>query len=269
MPAKYIPPSVNAGAFNCPHCGVLTSQFWHQLGVKPLSREAPIPQIWDAKMVGEYLAQIDGQADGRLESRLLRLAGGMPFLDGSGPTTSRDVYNMWLSKCMECQDLAVWIYDRLVWPAMVTVPEPNLDMAPDIIADYREAAEIYGISPRGAAALLRLCIQKLCAQVGESGQNLNTDIGSLVAKGLDGRIAKALDIVRVIGNEAVHPGQMDLKDNSEIASELFRLVNMIADTMITKPKEIERLYQSLPEAKRAAIEQRDAQALLGPPRLKQ
>ena len=37
-------------------------------------------------------------------------------------------------------------------------------------------------------------------------------------------------------NEAVHHGEMDLRDDVETASQLFVLVNAIADQMITQPK---------------------------------
>ena len=69
---------------------------------------------------------------------------------------------------------------------------------------------------------------------------------------------KALDIVRVIGNESVHPGELDMKDDTDTATQLFGLVNAIADQMISHPKKVEALYDKLPEAKRRAIEKRDS-----------
>jgi hypothetical protein len=69
-----------------------------------------------------------------------------------------------------------------------------------------------------------------------------------------------LDIVRVIGNESVHPGTIDLRDEPETAVQLAGLVNFIAEAMITQPKEIDKLYDSLPESKREAIDRRDGTA---------
>jgi hypothetical protein len=127
----------------------------------------------------------------------------------------------------------------------------------EIRADYDEARRIIDRSPRGAAALLRLCVQKLCHHLGESGQNVNSDIASLVKKGLNPKIQKSLDIVRVIGNEAVHPGTMDLRDSPETAATLCGLINVIAETMISQPKTIDQLYDQLPPEKREHIEKRD------------
>lgn len=60
---------------------------------------------------------------------------------------------------------------------------PNADMDEDIRNDFLEAAAVLDTSPRGSAALLRLCVQKLCVQLGEKGRNVNDEIGALVRKG--------------------------------------------------------------------------------------
>jgi hypothetical protein len=134
---------------------------------------------------------------------------------------------------------------------------PNPDLPEEIKADYEEARTIISRSPRGACALLRLCVQKLCGFLGESGKDVNADIAALVKKGLNPKIQKSLDIVRVIGNEAVHPGQIDLRDQPTTATQLCSLLNVIADAMITQPRAIESLYAGLPETKLQQIEQRD------------
>jgi len=138
------------------------------------------------------------------------------------------------------------MYEKLIVPPIQAGPPPNPDLPQDIRSDYDEARAILDLSPRGSAALLRLCIQKLCIHLGQPGKNLNDDIGTLVAAGLDQRIQKALDIVRVVGNEAVHPGKIDLKDGRDTANELFGLVNLIAETMISQPKHIDAMYENLP-----------------------
>src|SRR5438034_9966583 len=96
-------------------------------------------------------------------------------------------------------------------------------------------------------------------QLGQPGKDLNTDIGKLVAAGLPIQIQQALDIVRVIGNEAVHPGVLDLKGDHATASKLFGLINVIAETMISQPKRINEFFQTvMPETKKQQIEKSDA-----------
>jgi hypothetical protein len=126
--------------------------------------------------------------------------------------------------------------------------------------DYREAASVVGRSPRAAAALLRLCVQKLCKQLGLPGKKIDDDIAELVRRGLDPEIQRALDTLRVTGNAAVHPLQMDITDDRSTALALFSLVNYIADRMITHPIKLNKLYEALPAGARDAIKRRDGDA---------
>jgi hypothetical protein len=161
------------------------------------------------------------------------------------------------AQCAHCGQETVWKNQRMIYPDSSPAPSPNPDLPEDIKADYEEARTIISRSPRGACALLRLCVQKLCGFLGESGKDINADIAALVEKGLNPKIQKSLDIVRVIGNEAVHPGQIDLRDQAATAAQLCSLLNVIADAMITQPKNIESPYAGLPETKLQQIEQRD------------
>lgn len=144
------------------------------------------------------------------------------------------------------------------FPKTTLLPPPNVDLNDDIKELYLEASSIIIDSPKGATALLRLALQKLLKQVGKSGENINTDIKDLVAEGLSPKIQQALDLLRVIGNNAVHPGQIDLDDNTEIAQKLFGILNFITEELITKPKELEGLYADLiPAETQEHIKQRD------------
>ncbi len=168
----------------------------------------------------------------------------------------------WGAKCSHCNQWTVWVNSGennvLVFPKKITAPLPSLDMPENCRADFEEARNISAESPKAAAALLRLIVQKLCVHFGEPGKNLNEDIGSLVKKGLDSKIQRALDIVRVTGNHSLHPGEMSVEDNPEIASRLFEVVNMIVYEMITKPNELARFYGELPEKERDKIQKRDS-----------
>ncbi|RWM82678.1 MAG: DUF4145 domain-containing protein [Mesorhizobium sp.] len=144
-----------------------------------------------------------------------------------------------------------------MYPQRGEAPPANPDLPEEIRRDYEEASTILDLSPRGAAALVRLCIQKLCKELGQPGKNINDDIAALVKAGLDSRIQKALDAVRVIGNNAVHPGSIDLRDDRATAESLFRLLNLLAEKMISEPKHVDEVYAMLPDAAKAAIETRD------------
>ena len=256
---KYVPPSLQETAFNCPHCGVLTQQHWHVTRASRLG-QGDTPKFVSVEEADSAWAERNPGADQKEIRELARkrvMATGRPFLAEEVSGVARFVFNLSLSKCYNCREIAVWRSDQLLWPAQTDAPVPNDDL-PDVVKDvYNEASSIVHQSPRGASALLRLGIQILCTSLGEEGKNLNSDIKSLVRKGLDPRVQKALDVVRVVGNHSVHPGQIDMKDDQATAMKLFGLVNLIADVMVTQPKRIDEMYADLPEKYREAIERRD------------
>ncbi len=145
----------------------------------------------------------------------------------------------------------------MVHPLATLGPPPHEDMPDDVRRDFAEARGIGQRSPRGAAALLRLCVQKMMLHLGQPGENINDDIAALVAAGLPVEVQQALDAVRVIGNESVHPGEMALEDDLDTAETLFALVNLIVEDRIAKPKMVRAIYAKLPDKKRKAIEARD------------
>ena len=145
----------------------------------------------------------------------------------------------------------------MVYPTAGAAPHPNIDLPDDIKKDFEEARNIIELSPKGAAALLRLVVQKLCKHLGEKGDNIDDDIGNLVQKGLPEKMHTALKSVRVIGNNAVHPGQIDIADDRATAFKLFGFVNIISAIFITQPKQIDDYYEyKSPENARAAIDGR-------------
>ncbi|MDQ5821810.1 MAG: DUF4145 domain-containing protein [Actinomycetota bacterium] len=165
--------------------------------------------------------------------------------------------------CRNCSFASYWYSASassgalMIYPKIVAAPQPHVEMPADVAADYREAGLIVTDSPRGAAALLRLAVQKLMPHLGETSANLNADIAALVQKGLDPDLQRALDSLRVVGNNAVHPGELDLRDDRETAEALFNLLNFIVEDRLARPKKLEELYNKLPEGAREAIARRD------------
>lgn len=56
----------------------------------------------------------------------------------------------------------------------------------------------------------------------------------------------------------MHPKELDINDNPDIAEKLFKMINFIIEEMITKPKEIEELFEKMPQGARDAIAKRDS-----------
>ncbi|BDA62092.1 DUF4145 domain-containing protein [Shewanella xiamenensis] len=258
-------PSIEKTAFCCPHCGAYTTQNWSSLYSKSYKEDRRTPIIPNVSQKEEW--EKDPQLEVEVKKMLVewaeRMCVGKPFPD----TQSESEYlrchiqNINISECYNCKEITVWVHDQIVYPNTKIEILPNQDLPPHIVKLFEEAREIVGSSPKGAAALLRLSIQYLCKELGESGKDINRDIASLVTKGLNPLVQKALDVVRVIGNEAVHPGEINLDDNREMALQLFNVINLIADQMITHPKQVEAMYSQLPESKLEGIEQRDKKSI--------
>lgn len=196
------------------------------------------------------------------------LMGGGARVDGNNPEPTisggasgqfelKFLNNLNLTQCFSCKRHAVWVFDKIAWPATLSIITPIDDMPPNVREVFLEAAGIVDASPRGAAALLRLAVERLMPHLDAEARNINASIGLLVAKGLDPKIQKALDVLRVIGNEAVHPGQIDLKDDKDTALKLFDLVNIIVQALITTPNHINSMFNSLPPNALAGIQRRD------------
>lgn len=233
MSGQYVAPSFQGKSFNCSRCGAFSQQKWSRL--------------YSANAVN---------------------------------SVAKHQTTYWLSTCVVCNESCIWdddpvkviksmldapgklVVGTLIWPKKNTAPKPSLDLPEMVLATYQEAAQVLPDSPRAAVALLRLAIQLLveCLLKKESTGDLNTDIGKLVKRGMRPQIQKALDIVRVTGNKAVHPAeiQFDGEDGQSVANTLFKLVNLIAEDQITQVREIEELFEgTLSEGQKQGVAKRD------------
>jgi Domain of unknown function (DUF4145) len=221
---EYEPPSAGKTAFHCPFCGTYAQQYWSPLFADLIALASMPP---NAPPIAPKYEQLTGYTS---------------------------------SLCVHCGQWGLWVELKMMYPPASTAPLPLPDMPDEVAADFKEARDVLVRSPRSAAALLRLALQKLMKHLNLPGDKLDDDISALVKQGLRPQVQQALDIVRVTGNNAVHPGELDIRDNVETATMLFKLVNIVVEQMITQPREIEGLYGSLPEGSRQAIGKRDTKS---------
>lgn len=218
----YYPPEYEKDEFNCAHCKV----FAHQ--------------IWVSNLYGE-----------RVETMVI---GPSNYLrENLSPS---DLFAA--SRCERCNKWSIWIEESLVYPAQITVEDPNDDMPDEVRKLYRESAQVLSISPRAAAALLRLGLQILFGAVGGDGKNINDDIKKIVALGVEPETQRALDILRVFGNSGAHPGEIKLDEDPGLVQKMYGLMNYVTDRLITQKNQINELFEGLPEGIKDQIESRDS-----------
>lgn len=236
MQQHYISPVYGEGKFNCPTCLAFAQQDWYEIkfdneNIDLLIKSELAAMINHTSLVGY---QCNGYSTNNLTA---------------------------ISLCYQCSEPALWIEGRLVYPRVSMAPLPNPDMPKDVMKLYNEAREISSLSPRASTALLRLAVELLLPQVGAKKAKIDNMISQLVRMGLPKEVEKALDSLRVIGNEAVHPGTIDTGDNNDIAIALFKVLNIVVDRLITQKKEIDELYSLIPEEKIKGINNRNSNAI--------
>ena len=239
---KYIPPKYKGKAFNCPHCHAYAHQRWFFICRYRIDTDAKVLDFLNQSNINRRQVR---EVQNAIRTFVLQLY-------GSSHISGKD-----LSFCDHCKKYSIWVNSKMVHPRTFAAPPPIEEMPDSVKELYNEARCINNDSPRGACALLRLAVQLLIKELGENKKNLNQAISKLVERGLSPEIQQALDSIRVIGNNAVHPSHIDLKDNPKTMNTLFKLINFITEKMIKEKQQIEEIYSSLPEKEKNAIEQRD------------
>lgn len=117
---EYVIPTLNSTSFHCPHCGVLSQQTWSNRGLQC------------------YYTEI--------------------MASGQTHNSSFELTETAVALCKHCHMFSIWYYEKMVFPLTGGVETANPDLPNDVKIDYNEAKDIVNISPRGAAALLRLAI---------------------------------------------------------------------------------------------------------------
>ena len=170
-----------------------------------------------------------------------------------------DIKELYICRCENCGYLSFWYDARLCWPLNTGIVSPPDEMPDDIKRLYNEASSIVELSPKGSCAILRLALQKLCNRLAgqEEKNKIDGAIKKLVENGLPASLQKAMDTVRIVGNDAVHPGEINIDDNQQLAVAMFELMNIIIEKMIIEPKRIDELYNLMPQEKIQGIRKRD------------
>ena len=175
------------------------------------------------------------------------------------PSVNKDLYSQW------GVDNQIIIYPQQVQTTQV--PAPSKYMPDDVKKMYDEAANVFELSPRSSAALIRLTLELLLKKylVNDGKKHsLNEMIGMLSAN-TPSLVMEFMDLIRDKGNSEVHPELQKLEhewgditrepDKDEILY-LFKYINIICGFIGLSDKANED-FESLPEQKRLHITKRN------------
>lgn len=226
MNKEYCTPELDKKAFNCPHCRVFAKQRWYSL------------------MFNSFDAKVSYTNNDR------------PIYHSKDIIRTCLDDNFIASKCDHCEKLVLWNKEKIIYPRSITVESPNPDMPEIAKGLYMESAKILQDSPRASAALLRLALQEILNEVIEGGEknSINKNIG-ILSEQVDEYTQKALDLIRVNGNNAVHPGEICIEEES--IEHMYEILNMIVQKLISDKKQIDDLFKKIPESYKKSIKRRD------------
>lgn len=221
-------------SFKCPHCGAFSHMQWANLFAltqddqgNEFNIQTRVHQATCASCGQENVWYNNRQVPGWLSFQVI-------------PRPSNDCE---LSRLFPLQEIT-----------NQNIPAYSVDMPDNVKSLYKEAALVFELSPRSAAALIRLALEKLCEHLSVKKKNIKESIEELAKQQvIPLTIAKAADNIRLIGNANVHAGIICDEVIEDINPAIFNYINLIVDYAITKPKEIEEINSLFPETKRATL----------------
>ncbi|MDE8674688.1 DUF4145 domain-containing protein [Priestia aryabhattai] len=232
----YVAPELGLESFNCPECRAYSHQEWIEVIYTTYGDKFQLLEFTDGRI--EYAQK-----------------GEVSIISSNHQMTHITAF----SRCHSCKSITIWKNNNMVYPQNLNVEPPNPDMPKDIESLYNEARSIAHLSPRSAAALLRLALEKLLICLGAQKGTIDSMIQSLIKKDIispSGHVRKALDTIREIGNAGVHPTSIDLDENPKASFALFKVINFVVEKMITDQKTMDEIYNYIPKEKREKLDVR-------------
>jgi len=224
-------PEYKLEAFKCPNCDVYAKQTWYTM---------------EFNTIQNYMSQQTYNVFNR---------GNLPEHE-----VEMEEHDLTFAECSSCHQTSIWLNRGLIYPRKSTVENPNEFMPSEVKKLYEEARLVFSMSPRSSAALLRLALEVLLPHIGAEKGSINDMIGQLARerKAIE-RVSKAMDVVRVTGNNAVHPGVLDIaeEDSREISMTLFKILNYIVAETLETDAMIDEVYSTLPKGIQENIEKRN------------
>ncbi len=236
-------PYYQAQAFTCPHCNAYAGQRFETL----------------------FLINTDYQ-DGDYP---IELTTTFPYENNwilsNGEQAPQDNDYWHVSICHSCKKSSLWEGHVLVYPlpSEAGFPEPSKDMPENVAELYKEASEVFHISKRASAALMRAATEQLVYELTKHDlpkANLNGRIEYL-SKSVPKHIFKALTIIRAIGNKVLHASDeltpavtiyLD-EDVEGIPGVLASSLNALVNEFITNRNLVDGMYDDLPESIRNGV----------------
>lgn len=237
-PADMRHPHLHGTSFACPRCAAFAGQEWDDLVVREISHS--------------FRPADDTRAD------LHRP------LTAALPQTKRPDTLWRMSTCAACERASIWRGDDLIFPRTHLGAIPSEDMPEDVRELYEEASAVATVSRRAGAALARATLERLLKNLDPDAPRrtrLDTYI-ERVSRRVSTHTARMLTLIRHTGNKALHvepnPDESIVlllsDEDSGILDAIFVTIDSVVDELITRPRQADAYYATVPEGVRSAVE---------------
>jgi hypothetical protein len=222
MDSDQVEPKLGAESFCCPYCNTVAHQDWCSLFLKPEKCADVVVLTLEAALL------LNSEEGDKNESEQLaeRLRDNVVTYEyQKHPRNLRvKLVNVHVSTCYNCKGFALWVRDQLAFPIRAEgVPE-----------DFEEAAAVLNKSPRGATALMRLCIQNTMKLLKEQGSTFDENTSSLVRKGLEVEIQQTMDVLQVLRKNPLQSesGGLEIDEEADTKKVLTSLKEILERRML-------------------------------------
>lgn len=229
--SKFVAPHPDLEAFTCAYCGVYaqqTSPKIHRVGSNN--------RLEDFKIHPDKTSKISSKQCNHCKSNHVFLVTELPY------ETPPKNFEGWPPPVIKKQPQNI----LMLYPKNSSAPPPQENMPEEVLALYKEAASIVSDSPSAACLLIRKALEVLLADL-TNETNLNkmiTIITEDVTKPWAKQLTPLLTSIRLIGNDAVHPREINRADNEQTALTLFSFLNICVDKLISQPLKTKQFLEA-------------------------
>lgn len=231
------PTATSTKRFNCPYCGAFSNHDWFLGVASKLAR-------FNVRTPQDLINELNSSSPEAAPQCITDTLNFDWLLWRFMGETQKPMNRCFVSSCDSCNNLSIWVGDKMVYPLQARKPNQDIPKAAQRL--YREASLIANLSPCASAALLRTVMEKLCTELNVKGENLASKIDDMMEGGkIDKELENAMQAVRLIGNEAIHEGVISEGDEWKTVDILFDIIDELSERLFSKPKRIRQLTSKL------------------------
>jgi hypothetical protein len=226
--SKFVPPHPDSEAFTCAYCGVYAQQ--EEQSTYSYGIEAEFG--------------INGNTTSLYFKRCLSCKKDHLFLVTPNGTKLEQLKNS-LNTDDKKSDVITLLY-----PKNSSAPPPQEDMPEEVLALYKEAASIVSDSPSAACLFIRKALETLLLdyyKLDPKKYNLDKLIKHLTddtEQAWSKKFKPHLESIRLIGNDAAHPREINRADNEQTALTLFGFLNICVEHLISQPLKTKQFLEA-------------------------